>query len=740
MANFLEKRSRLSDPYVTAGNRVYVIGSQDGSFPDEGGHIAGEMMGVWNHPIKLLDGFFIGIRESDDVTWPKADAFRTYPFYTEHITDQKNYRLVRRQFVPDDQEGVVVTLFFTNQTEEEMQVTLIFGVRSDLRPGWLGTEQDGQDAADQHDGYLVFSDTLQPWTAMVATDAKNYAIQTGTPLPHETNGRGVSASITIPISCAPHETITTRFVIAGSESGWTSCQETLEHMLVFAEDSFAQKAARYQKIEEKTALTIPNQEIQDALPWIKYNTDWLERKTSLGRGLGAGLPEYPWWFGCDNGYAVPGILCLGWFDLAMETVRLIARSSQAHNGNGRIIHEMSTTGVVYNPGNTQETPQFCMMVWDVFAWTGDMDFLREMYPIVQKAIEWTLSQASDDADFPSGYGIIEVEHLNDRVIDSAVYTYQALRCCADMAEVLGDLLTVKLLRDRAVRLQTDIMNRFWMDSEGLFADMIARPSVMNTKLRTWADGARAKGLTDAADYYLRLVDESGEDNERPYLLKHWVINTPLEIGMVPVHQAVRALDRMRTEFGGPHGMYLSGLERQAMMTISTGVQAIAECAYDRPDDALLWIEKIVGTLSLRMPGSITEMSPDYGCFVQAWTAHGVFSPIVRYMFGVTPLAHQSICVLDPCMPTTWERAELRGLQLGENVLDLYYERLDGHDVLRIFSADDYTLRFRRQAAVLNHNGQTATEWPIRAGEHLTVRLASRQGKDRKEVSTYAVVH
>src|SRR5436190_233388 len=34
-------------PYVTAGDRTYLIGTQDGNFPDMGSHVAGEMGGLW---------------------------------------------------------------------------------------------------------------------------------------------------------------------------------------------------------------------------------------------------------------------------------------------------------------------------------------------------------------------------------------------------------------------------------------------------------------------------------------------------------------------------------------------------------------------------------------------------------------------------------------------------------------------------------------------------------------------
>ncbi len=47
----------LSSKQMTPGNHAYCVGFQDGTFPDMGWHIKGEMGGLWAHPIKLLDGF-----------------------------------------------------------------------------------------------------------------------------------------------------------------------------------------------------------------------------------------------------------------------------------------------------------------------------------------------------------------------------------------------------------------------------------------------------------------------------------------------------------------------------------------------------------------------------------------------------------------------------------------------------------------------------------------------------------
>jgi hypothetical protein len=72
------KTNYLMSPFVTAGDRVYMIGYQDGSFPDLGWHIDGEMGGIWDHPIKLMDGFSASITvqgSKDSYCLNKADKF-----------------------------------------------------------------------------------------------------------------------------------------------------------------------------------------------------------------------------------------------------------------------------------------------------------------------------------------------------------------------------------------------------------------------------------------------------------------------------------------------------------------------------------------------------------------------------------------------------------------------------------------------------------------------------------------
>jgi len=189
-----------------------------------------------------------------------------------------------------------------------------------------------------------------------------------------------------------------------------------------------------------------------------------------------------------------GCLALGQHETAVQTLDLLQRLSMAHNHNGdsgRVIHEANTRGAVFNPGNTQETPQFTTTVWQTFLWTGDLDFLRRAYPFCRRGVlEWTLGVQCPDGDvLPYGYGIIEVEGLNLECADTAAHTAAALDALAGMAAILDDGATATRCRELAGRVRARIEEDFWLEDEGLYGDMRGTPAEMAPRLRDWIDQA-----------------------------------------------------------------------------------------------------------------------------------------------------------------------------------------------------------------------------------------------------------
>jgi glycogen debranching enzyme len=368
------------------------------------------------------------------------------------------------------------------------------------------------------------------------------------------------------------------------------------------------------------------------------------------------------------------VLATGDFELVKSTLRLLKDVSEKVNGNGRVVHEISTSGAVYNPGNTQETAHFVMAVWKTFQWTGDREFLAELYPFVKKSIQWLTVEMDANKDlFPEGYGIMEVKGLSAELIDVAVYTQQALECASLMAEVLNEGQISEAYKTLSLSLKDKINSEFWDDEEKHYMDFYATAR----EAMTVADGAieQYANIDGQADdgvvtFYKDLKEKfsqfPGDYSHGWSTNLNWVMNTPMETGIAPDDKALAALDKMSHDYIGQWGPYLSAVHKKHSMTISTGVQAVAECRYRRIDRALIYMNDIVNTFGYEMPGSINEMMPDYGCFVQAWTNYGIMVPTIEYIFGLKPSAHLKKIALEPQIPTGWNDLKLSNQKVGDN--------------------------------------------------------------------------
>jgi len=105
-----------------------------------------------------------------------------------------------------------------------------------------------------------------------------------------------------------------------------------------------------------------------------------------------------------------------------------------------------------------------------------------------------------------------------------------------------------------------------------------------------------------------------------------------------------------------------------MMTIATGVQAVAEANYGRTAEALWYMDRIVETFDRVTPGSISEMMPDFGCFTIAWTSYGIVVPLIQHVFGIEPDAVRKTVRFTPHVPEGWNQLSIDDLPVGTNLV------------------------------------------------------------------------
>ncbi len=737
------KADYLASPFVTAGNRVYMVGHQDGSFPELGWHIKGEMGGIWNHPIKLMDGFeaSIGI-EGVQHALDTAHNFVNFPFANrqEYSLSNQQLNITRWQFVPDDTEGVAVVFEITNTGGTPKKFDFNFLGHADLRPTWLGERTDMIDAPDVPryeeaiEGWLI-KDQKNPW--YVCYNASIPAQKHGsTTNPY--GGHGVSNSLSYEISLAPKATTALQFNIAGSFSNEAAAIGTLQKLQHTLPQLILDKKQRYEQLAKQTKLTIPDKKMQQTFEWLKYNCDWLIREVpGIGSGITAGIPDYPWWFGVDSEYALQGYMAVGQEEAVYQTIALLDSVSNAVNGNGKIIHEMSTNGAVFNPGNINETPQFATLIWRIYQWNGDKTFLERYFPTIEKGLAWLMDDNDLDGNgFPEGFGMMEVHGLDSEMIDVAVYSQKAFQDAAKIAKVLGKAPLEDNYNTIARRLKQSINTDFWSPDFNSYADFIGTDEqalhlIEDAIVR--ADTLGKPWSIKEMEATKKFILNNPSSKPRPFVLHHnWVVNTPMEMGIADTDKAIKALETAKS-YVNPFGVFVTGIDRDesagsnestykappiftytgAVMTLPTGVSAIAENNYGRPNEALDYLERLTRSFSYALPGSMYEVSPDFGMMAQAWNIYSYAYPIVHQFFGFTPNTAQKEVLVSPKMPDAWDQASLEHIKVGDNEVSVYYNKTNEGTTIKVVQSNpEWTV-------TINSGSQQATS---KKGKEITVTL------------------
>ncbi|MGM0943983.1 MAG: trehalase family glycosidase [Bacteroidota bacterium] len=707
MEGLTGKENYLASPFVAAGDRVYLVGHQDGSFPDLGWHVEGEMGGIWLHPIKLMDGFSAELSlDGQSQCLENAQTFTNYPISNviNYGEVAKGLNVERLHFVPDGRDGIVVLYRFENNGASESNFDFAWNAQVDLRPVWLGEENGMNDEEDQISfneltGTFTAKDGGNDWFATWGTEAGIPISPRESVCAFESKGKGASATFAVSIAIPANSELVVPIFIAGSTESELKAMETMADLRENFVSDWYEKKSRYRDIFEKSQIDIPDKQLQKAYEWTKYNTDWLVREVpGMGRGFGAGLPDYPWFFGVDSEYTIQGLIATGRKDLVYSTMELIHNLSEKTNGNGRIIHEASTNGVVFNPGNINETPQWVSTIWEVYRWTGDREFLEKYFPAVEKGLKWLLEENDEDGNLlADGYGMMEIHGLESEMIDVAAYSYKAFADAAKMAEILGKTDLSESYQQTAEALADKINSEFWVEEFGSYADFIGRTE----EALHLIDGAIIRADTLDKPWAVAELKATKEklstlpkDQKQGFVLYHnWVVNTPMEVGIADVDKAKIAL-RTARKYTNPFGTFVTGIDRDesaeseegsfsgskvfsytgAVMTLPTGVSAIGENNYGNPDAALDYLRRMTRSFGFALPGSIYEVSPDYGMFTQAWNLYSYAVPIVTQFFGIQPDAGNKVIHIRPQMPSAWEIASIQKVQIGENEISLTYQK------------------------------------------------------------------
>ena len=404
----LSTNDRLQDRrYVTAGQRAYVTGFEDGNFYAQGWHITGEMGGVWTQPLKLVDGVWFGV----DGQWVgSAKRFTSgWGYARMQFARRGDLSLSRTDFAPDGRRGALFGLHIRNRGATRT-VPVTVDVHSELmyhypwtwtKPGAGEYNLADTGSFDGTTGALTFRDqgTSHPsagphdWAAMVASTRRPSGGETGPGhfgpqgeggveicqdenVPDEQKakfcddgpfGKGAGGQLRYSVRVPAGRARTVWIAVAGSETGPAGARTELGRLLEAPGRTLARTVARRERLARWSRLSLPaDPQLAQAIDWGKQNLrDATQAATGLrirdvdegksypselgrvpkARWLGAGYPDYPWLFATDGEFTAFASVSVGQFGPIMDHARALRDVSVILNGDsGKVAHEVVADG------------------------------------------------------------------------------------------------------------------------------------------------------------------------------------------------------------------------------------------------------------------------------------------------------------------------------------------------------------------------------------------------------------
>lgn len=647
---------------------------QDGSFPDYGWHLIDEMAGVWAQPIKIADGYWVSIETAEEGGFlgykPGHEPhFRHWltdcdefilgegGAWVEHHYDLPEFTVVRKEFVPQEEPAAGIEINVTSKDNKPRSIQLNFLVRFDLLPAFATQWPDPMYLeAELKNGKVVVhgvSNHMLPadhgrWAAVLAYDTEPASVAIGESLfgPERTAGNGISALLKYKLDLAPSACI--RLVLSGDYTGEKAAVDAADRVIGDFDGQFERRAAWYNHIaSELTSVTSSEAALDDAFTWSKFNLEWLTHTSPiLGTGTHAGQLDFTSDFGADTGASIVGMLASGLHDTAKDTLRYLAKTAATQGG--RIPSEVACNGGFYARGGAGISTLFIKNVWDVYRWTGDDDYLKEMYGACCDAVDYVLTRPVKDDIL-----LLEYEDDPNSKIDKMIPTWIVLGFDAfsKMSAVLGENEAADEFGKQAQKYLKQIEDLFWVESEGMYAG--------------------------------KLDDDNNAviEKDRKYFGEmHVGFEGVGYTGMVKKERVERHLAQIEDpKFTTEFGLYLD-TDMSSVMPITTGHAAVTEFNYDRVEPGFNFLRMIAKTVGYTMPGAVPEYIDPEGdiekanpmwCYSQLWSAGTYAQALIHGLLKADPDAANGKLTITPRLPNGWSSAEVRNLTIGKSRISVH---------------------------------------------------------------------
>ncbi len=420
-------------------------------------------------------------------------------------------------------------------------------------------------------------------------------------------------------------------------------------------------------------ISSPDENFNEGYRWALTGTDRFFINTpGIGKSLAAGFsttahgwggnqevsgrPGYAWYFGRDGEWSGMAILDYG----SPVKIKNVLQTYQKYQDlNGKIFHELTTSGVVHYDA-ADATPLYVILAGRYLKWTGDLNFIRESWPHIKKAIDFLYSTDTDGDHLIEntnvGHGWVEGGELF-----GSKTTYYLAGCWAEtlrearyIAAALGDTKASERY-NKDFEIVSKIVNEdFWNKDEEFYNYGLLSDNTYNTQ----------KTALPSVPMYFGLVD-----HKKAYP----VLDTYASNGFT-TDWGVRIISEFNPMFN-PRGYHYGSI-----WPLFTGWTSLAEYEYG---NYLQGFSHFMGSLNVYKnwgPGYVEEVLngekylPSGVCPHQCWSETMVLQPILEGMLGLKADALKNELLLSPRLPAEWNYIKVRNIKCGEHKLDFRMTR------------------------------------------------------------------